>query len=245
MSFNQIAQDYHLKRKKPWRPLEFFLKYLKNKGLSFKGTYLDLGCANGRNFKIMGISPKKLIGLDLSLELLKIAQSELKETNHYPQNISNSIQLLLGDISKLPFRPSSVNTVFSIATIHHIKKFSERKNIILQIYDTLKKNGNFILTVWRKWQKKFRFYFLSEWIKRRFTSHYKKEQELIGLKEYGYKLVPWTLSKEQKTYYRFYHFFSKKEIKKLLKDYQIKDFKITGGPSDRDNFFIFARRPLV
>ena len=110
----------------------------------------------------MGMLPKKLIGLDLSLELIKIAQSKLKETDQYSQSESNFIQLLLGDISNLPFRPNTVNTVFSIAAIHHIKKKSERKNTIIQIYDVLKKNGNLILTVWRKWQKLFRYYFLSE-----------------------------------------------------------------------------------
>jgi len=242
--FNHFAEDYHSKRKKPWRPLEFFLNHLKNKKYTFNGIILDLGCGNGRNFKIMGIPPKKLIGLDLSLELLKIAQAELKKNDQYLQNEAHFIQLLLADISKLPFRKKTINAIFSIAAIHHIRKKSERKNTIIQIYDILKKNGNLILTVWRKWQKQFRYYFLSEWYKRRFTINYKKQQELIGLKEFGDKFVPWTLSNDQKTYNRFYHFFSKKELKKLLKDFIIKEFKITGGSSGRDNFFIFARKPM-
>ncbi len=243
-NFNHIAEDYHSKRKKPWRPLEFFLKHLKNKGYIFKGIILDLGCANGRNFKIMSTPPNKLIGIDLSLELLKIAQSNLKDINQYSEFESNFIQLLLGDIVNLPIRQKSTHNIFSIATIHHIKKKSERKRIIAQIYELLRENGSFILTVWRKWQKRFRSYFLLEWFKINFSIKFKKQQKIIGLEEFGDKFVPWTLSKEQKTYRRFYHFFSKHELKKLLKIFNIIELKITGGPTNRDNFFIFARKPI-
>ena len=64
----------------------------------------------------------------------------------------------------------------------------------------------------------------------------------MGLEEVGYKFVPWTLSEEQKTYYRFYHFFSKRELKKLLNIFDVLEFNITGGPTEKDNFFIFARK---
>lgn len=243
MNFNQIAKDYHLKRKKPWRPLEFFLKHLKNKGLSFEGIFLDLGCANGRNFKIMSTPPNKLIGIDISLDLLKIANANLNDISLYSQFESRFIQLLLGDVVNLPIRQNSINAVFSIATIHHIKYKSERKRTISQIYESLKKEGCLILTVWRKWQKAFRNYFFIEWFKRSFSNKYKKQQIVNGLEEFGDKFVPWTLSKEQMAFNRFYHFFSKKELKKLLKIFDLVEFKITGGPTNRDNFFIFGCKP--
>ncbi|MFX0137001.1 MAG: class I SAM-dependent methyltransferase [Candidatus Hodarchaeota archaeon] len=231
-----------MKRKKPWRPLEFFLNYLKNKGYTFRGIILDLGCANGRNFKLLYNPPNKLIGIDLSIELLKIANSNLKDINQYSQFESKFVQLLLGDITYLPIRQNSIHNVFSIATIHHIKKKSERKNTLLQIYELLKEKGNLIFTVWRKWQKKFRRYFLFEWFKRKFAVTYKKQLESNGLEEFGDKCIPWTVSKEQVVYVRFYHFFSKNELKKLLRDFKILEFRITGGPTNKDNFFIFARK---
>ena len=93
--FNQIAKDYHLKRKKPWRPLVFFLDHLKNKAYTFKGISLDLGCANGRNFKLMSTPPNKLIGLDISLKLLTIAKNrnigitELSKIRLIGENLEN------------------------------------------------------------------------------------------------------------------------------------------------------------
>ncbi|MFX1363906.1 MAG: class I SAM-dependent methyltransferase [Promethearchaeota archaeon] len=244
LPFNKIAQDYHLKRKKPWRPLIFFLGHLKNKGYVFKGLSLDLGCAHGRNFKLMITPPNKLIGLDISLEFLKIAKFILKNSDQYSQYEANFIQLLLGDITNLPFRDNSIHNVFSIASLHHIKRNNIRKNTIFQIYASLKKNGNLILTVWRKWQKRFRNYFFLEWFRRNFSINYKKQQNIIGLEEFGDKYIPWTLSKEQEKYNRFYHFFSKRELKKLLKVFNIIEFKLTGGPTEKDNFFILARKSV-
>lgn len=241
-NFNQIARDYHLKRKKPWRPLEFFLNHLKNKGYVFNGICLDLGCGNGRNFKILGNPPKKLIGIDISIELLKIARDGLNDIDQYAKFESNFIQILLGDLRQLPIRPNSATNIFTIASIHHIIKKSERKNTLSHFYNVLKKNGCLILTVWRKWQKTYRGYFLMDWMKRNFAVKHRKLQEKLGLEEFGDKIVPWTILSEKKVYHRFYHFFSKHEIKKLLRIFKIREFKIMGGPNNRDNFFIFAQK---
>lgn len=244
-SFNHIAKDYHSKRKKPWRPLEFYLDYLGKKGFRFKGISLDLGAANGRNFKIIGTFPKKVIGIDISLELLKIAKEDLKNPDLYSRVESLHIQILQADIKYLPIRENSIHNIYSIATIHHINNKSERKNLISQINRILVKNGNLIITVWRKWQKKYRSYFLLDFIKRIISSKHIERQKMAGLSEFGDKFVPWTLSVNGKAYNRFYHFFSKKEIIKLLKPFQIRDLRLTGGPNNRDNFFIFAQKSKV
>ena len=241
-NFTQIAHDYHMKRKKPWRPLEFFIEFLENKGYYFRGNVLDLGCANGRNFRIMSSPPSKLIGIDISLELLKIANSNLHNTDHYPKEESKFFQLILGDMVNLPIRENSIDNIFSIASIHHIKRKIERKTTLFQMNELLKNNGQIILTVWRKWQKRFRDYFLLDWLKRNFTLKYKNQQRAIGLEEFGDKFVPWTLAEKNKVYKRFYHLFSKRELKKLMKTFEILILKTIGGPTDRDNFFVFARK---
>ncbi|MFX0020855.1 MAG: methyltransferase domain-containing protein [Candidatus Hermodarchaeota archaeon] len=241
-SFNNFANDYHSKRKKPWRPLQFFLNFLNKKGYVFKGKSLDLGCANGRNFKLMNNPPNKLIGIDISFNLLKIAKSNLKNDENFNAYAAKFFQLIQADAVHLPIREKSIDTIYSIATIHHIKKKIERKRAFIEMYDILKHKGNLILTVWRKWQTKFRDYFVWDWIKRNFTMDYRSQQRKKGLEEFGDKYVPWTLSSENITYDRFYHFFSKYELKKLMGIFNIKEFKITGGPTQKDNFFVFAQK---
>ena len=241
-TFNRIAKDYHSKRKKPWRPLEFFIQYLIKKKYLLRGMSLDLGCANGRNFKILGNYPRKLLGIDFSLEFLKIAQNDLKNSEKFLESEANFFQVLLADINYLPIRKNSIQNIFSIATIHHIRHKSDRKKLISQFNSVLKTDGNLLITVWRKWQKKYRGYFLLDGIKRFFSFNHKKLQEIDGLGQFGDKYIPWTLSEEKMRFNRFYHFFSKHEIKNLLKNFTIKEFKIIGGPSNNDNFFILAKK---
>ena len=124
--YNHFAMDYHSKRRNPWKPLKIFIDHLKKKGISFHGISLDLGCANGRNFTLLGDSPRKIVGIDISLELLKIARKNLIDNNQSLQIEKHSYQILLGDIKNLPIRPRSINNIFSIATIHHIQNKSSR-----------------------------------------------------------------------------------------------------------------------
>jgi SAM-dependent methyltransferase len=152
------------------------------------------------------------------------------------------VNLILSDVKALPLRPSSVANIFSIATIHHIRTKAQRKNVIAQLYKIIKNNGFLVLTVWRRYQKKYRYYFISDKIKRIFIQKYKKIQDSSGLAEYGDKYIPWTLSKRKLTFNRFYHFFAKKELQKLLKEFTIKVFTRRGGPNKRDNFFILTQK---
>jgi hypothetical protein len=75
-----------------------------------------------------------------------------------------------------------------------------------------------------------------------YSSHYRTTQNKRELEEFGDKFIPWTISKENLTYNRFYHFFSCKELKRLLKSFVIKELKKIGGPNKKDNFFVLAKK---
>jgi SAM-dependent methyltransferase len=240
--YNFIAADFNKKKSKPWKDLETFVKEIKEKKISFTGYNIDLGCGNGRNFSVFKQPNTKLIGVDNSFEFLKIARDRLKSNNNPPKNSSNFIQLILSDILFLPIRPNIIQNIFSIATIHHIKDKAQLNNAISKFNRLLRNKGYFLFTVWRKYQKNYRSYFIKDKIKRLFNPKYRKVQFNLGLNEYGDKFVPWTLSAEKKTYNRFYHFFSNKEIKKLLNEYTILELKKMGGPNKKDNFFILAQK---
>ena len=242
--YNFIAADFSQKKSKPWKDLETFVKEIKEKEISFTGYNIDLGCANGRNFSVFMQPNNRLIGVDNSFEFLKIARDHLKSDNSLPKINSNFIQLILSDILFLPIRPNVIQNIFSIATIHHIKDKTRLNYAISQFNCLLRNKGYFLFTVWRKYQKNYRSYFIKDKIKRLFNPKYRKIQINLGLNEYGDKFVPWTLSAEKKTYNRFYHFFSSKEIKKLLDDYAILEFKRMGGPNKKDNFFVLAQKTI-
>jgi len=191
-----------------------FFDELIQEDVSFNGYNIDLGCANGRNFKIFLQFNIKLIGIDNSIEFLKISRNRI----------------------------ATIDNIFSIAAIHHIKNIHNRNHVLKQIYAILNNNGLLFLTLWRKYQKKYRYYFIRDWFKRLYSSHYRVTQNKLDLEEFGDKFIPWTISKENLTYNRFYHFFSRKELKKLLESFVIKEMKKRGGPNKKDNFFVLARK---
>lgn len=239
-SYDFIAKDYNLKRKKPWKDLIDFLKYLELQKYHFIGYTCDLGCANGRNFELFSSFSDRLIGIDTSLELLKIAKNRI---NHLNSNIYKSIpQLILGDIRFIPIRPNAIHNMFSIATIHHIELRSDRKEILSQIHKILKFNGYCCFSLWRKFQKKYRYYFISDWFKRLFNRSYKSKQIEKRLNNFGDKFVSWRNSIDQEIYHRFYHFFSRREVNDLIKEFKVKEFKKLGGPNKKDNFFLLIQK---
>ncbi len=241
-SYDFFANDYHNKRRYHWKDLEIFLRELADKGIHFHGTNLDLGCANGRNFDLFLHSNSKLVAIDNSIELLRLARNRLEEQNIKSKFNPKSVNIILSDVKFLPLRPNAIKNIFSIATIHHIRRDNHRNDIMSQLYSILKNNGFFVLTVWRRYQKKYRFYFINDRIKRFFISKYDKIQENLGLIEYGDKYIPWTISNKNITYNRYYHFFSLKEIKNLLKIYIIRVISKKGGPNRKDNFFILTQK---
>jgi hypothetical protein len=111
-----------------------------------------------------------------------------------------------------------------------------------QIHNILKDNGWVILSVWRKFQKKYRWFFFKDLMKRALIPNYSKIQNKKGLAEFGDKIVPWTLSKEGKIYHRFYHFFSHKEANRLVDNFKIEEISKLGGPGKKDNFFFFLSK---
>jgi len=240
--YDILALDYHQKKNYPWKDFELHFNKLIQEGISFNGYNIDLGCANGRNFKVFLQSDIKLIGIDNSAEFLKISRNRLKTGNNYTMKERRSIVLIQSDINAIPIRPEAVNNIFSIAAIHHIKSSNTRNHALNQIYAILKNNGLLFLTLWRKYQKKYRYYFIRDWFKRLYSSSYRLKQSNLDLAEHGDKFIPWTISKENLTYNRFYHFFSKKELKKLLRSFVIKEMKKKGGPNKTDNFFVLAKK---
>jgi cyclopropane fatty-acyl-phospholipid synthase-like methyltransferase len=140
LTYNHIARDYHQKRAKPWRDFEDYFNRLKNTGYAFKGLILDLGCGNGRHFELLSNSFNKIIGIDNSIELLKLSMDNDNILRHL-------IDIILADMNFLPIRPKMIHHIFAIATLHHIESKDLRKRFIFDSCVILKTNGSLVFTV--------------------------------------------------------------------------------------------------
>lgn len=193
--YEVIAEHFSKTRVTPWPEVSSFLS--KN----IKGKVLDLGCGNGRFYDSFekGID---YTGVDSCKKLIEEAKKR------HP-----GVKFLEADAFSLPFPDESFDTVFSIAVFHHIPSKKMRKDFLKEAKRVLKKEGKLILTVWKPKNKKLILSLLKFTLLKIF---------LLSKLDFGDVLLPWKDSTGENKFDRYYHFFSKREIKKLFKETNLK-----------------------
>ncbi len=225
LAFELIADDWNRLREKPWPVLLNFLERENNLKYFHEDLLLDLGCGNGRHSIFFAGHSTQVVGIDFSLNLLKIAKEKSK--SHNVDNVS----FILADVNALPFKKNIFTNIIYLSTLHHIPTIEKRQKNLAQIKQILKKRGICLISVWRKWQKRFFWHFFKQIFKS------SSSQELGDIK------IPW---KKQNgvIVQRFYHLFSHRELKKLVQKVQLQTVlrKNFGGPTHQDNIFIILRK---
>lgn len=94
-------------------------------------TILDYGCGEGLNTVMLSRRGAKVIGVDLSPELLALARQRVA-ANQCPE-----ATLVLGSAHAVPLRDESVDIVFGIGILHHLDlELASR-----EVHRVLKKGG--------------------------------------------------------------------------------------------------------
>lgn len=156
-----------------------------------KGIILDLGCGNCRNLIPFLEKRLKCVGLDFSSSMIREAKAFLKKRGFH-------INLVIGDVTELPFKGNRFSSILCLRTLHHV----ETKPGRLKALKEMKRVGNeFIITVWKKWEKRF---------------IWKLIKNLLSSDVY----VEWNY--HGKIYKRFYHLYTKKELENDLKTAGLK-----------------------
>lgn len=132
----------------------------------------------------------------------------LSSAGRYSKKYGFKVKLKNALAEKLPFPKSSFSYCLSIALLHHLDKKAQEK-AVKEMHRILKPKGIALIAVWNK-------YPLSIFVKQRY--------------------IKWT--KTGKTYYRYYYFFTVRELRKLLEK---NGFEIVRQKS-RKNIIIVARK---
>ena len=93
--------------------------------------FLDLGCGTGNMLKFGQKYYRRAIGVDISFNMLKIAQNK-------------GLEVIQGDILTLPFVPNLFNTVSIFSVLHHLYNYQPT---LQEIYRVLRTSG-YLYTDW-------------------------------------------------------------------------------------------------
>jgi len=132
-NYNLIAEEFSATRKEIWEELEFLFKDLKE-----GEKVLDLGCGNGRWYKVFKEKGVDYFGVDNSEKLIQIAKENFPEAKFF-----------VGDALNLPFPENFFDKIYSIALLHHIPSEEFRIKVLNEAKRVLKKRGILVLTCWK------------------------------------------------------------------------------------------------
>ena len=146
------------------------------------------------------------MGIDQSEELIKIAQE------NYPNK-----EFRVMNMGVLSLSSGSYDTVFAIASLHHLPTKKIRIQALKEAYKVLKKDGYLFITVWNLWQPKYRKYIWNNL----FNIIFKKSKT-----HFGDTFIPWKDSTQKTLAERYYFAYRKSWLEKDLKSVGFKIEKI-------------------
>ncbi len=176
--YENIANEFSEKRMTKWDWIDNFIYSIPK-----HSTLLDLGCGSGRN---MEYNDYNFYGIDNCINFINIAKHK-------------NLNVLLSDMTKLPFNNNTFDGIIMIASFHHLSTKDRRIECLKEIKRTLKVNGKILLSIWSINQ-----------------SHNKK---LNNKFTYGDNIVPFKNNKGEIKGNRYYYIFRLDEIKELLSNY--------------------------
>jgi alkylated DNA repair protein alkB family protein 8 len=200
-TWDTIAKSFDQTRRKPWKECLDFIEKLPKANI-----VADIGCGNGRHLIPCAKKCKKAIGVDLSKELLDIVKEKLDF-----EKIKN-VTLIHADAANIPIDDESVDSVLYIAALHNIKRRNNRIKSLKEVKRILKKNGTAQISVWSRWQDKYRKQFFKKWFTQKGDSEFGDID--IYWRQHGLNIP------------RFYHLYSKKEFQRDLMEAGLKIVEI-------------------
>jgi ubiquinone/menaquinone biosynthesis C-methylase UbiE len=193
--YDLIAKKFSETRKYFWHSLEFTKQYVKE-----GDKILDFGCGNGRLLELFNNKNIYYKGIDSSQKLIDFAKKQ------YPKNRENFIKINPTEL-RLPFNTKEFNSIYSIATFHHLPGKNHRQKIAEELYRVAKKDSWIIITVWDLWQSRYRQKIFKNWL-----------NKIIGKSKLDWNDCQITFTdNEENVFNRYHHAFTKGELERLFR----------------------------
>ncbi|MFA6995543.1 MAG: class I SAM-dependent methyltransferase [Patescibacteria group bacterium] len=219
-NYKEIAAEFDATRKKEiWPEIKNLVADIRD-----GDKILDVGCGNGRLLETLKDKNISYLGVDNSEELIKIARQ------NYPD-----YKFLVGDILSLQtITKDSFDYIFCVAVLPHIPSKKLQIQALEELRGRLNLGGVIILSVWNLWnravgkEKYRRLIFKNGLLK------------LSGRNklDLGDLVFPWKNAAGVAVSDRYYHAFTKLELKDLAKKTGLSVKKIK---KDKFNYWLILQ----
>jgi len=227
-NYEEIAVDFNTTRKKfLWPELIKLAEMIKD-----GDKILDIGCGNGRLIEAFKDKKINYLGVDNSEKLIEAAEINYKlPINNYEFKVVDILEL-----DKLS--ENNFDYIFCIAVFHHLPGDDLRIKALEQMKNKLKPGGKIIITAWNFWSKeKFRRLILKYGLLKIIGKNKFDFGDIIF--NWGNNKPPHLLNKcegkGEKVSQRYYHAFTKKELKKIVFRSGLKIEKLY---KDKHNYYL-------
>lgn len=189
--YDTIADAFAGSRMYQWYEVTHIVDQYVRPGMNV----LDLGCGNGRLAELINKSKARYLGMDVSSELIALAQHQ------YPQN-----QFRVSSIMNIDAPDDTFDLVFLIASFHHIPSQHYRIQALEEITRVTAPGGRIIMLNWNRHQWR---YSANRWM-----WNLKKMLRMNDMDKNDV-LVPWKDNKGNVLAERYYHSFTVREMQRL------------------------------
>jgi 2-polyprenyl-3-methyl-5-hydroxy-6-metoxy-1,4-benzoquinol methylase len=122
----KFSKDRHYTSNIPNPEAISFMEFLKKKMIS--GSFLDLGCGNGRHAVLFAKNKFSVHGIDFSKSAISLARQNAKQNNV-------NVKFKVGSVFDLPYKEKLFDVVFDTGCLHHLRKsqWSQYKQNVLKV----------------------------------------------------------------------------------------------------------------
>ena len=229
--YNDIATHFNQTRTYIWPKVKEYIESLPPWSI-----VLDVGCGNGRNMNLRK-TDLFFVGLDISTKLLHIVGSDKK------------ICTVAAVQQNLPFHRDSVDSILSIAVVHHLVDPLQRQKSIFEIERCLRVGGTALIYVWTKEQKKFEGLssdVLIPWqLQKKYDQRNEQFQPLSKKRKTNLTQDAGVVKNNgiSKTLWRYYHLFEENELENLVKHAQ--SLKIIEAGRQYHNWYVVVQKQYI